>query len=212
MITDTEAASGFGSRPAAPLVLASTSMTRQAILRQAGVPFDAVPPGVDEAVAKASLLAAEAGPRDVADALAELKAVKVGRRTGALTLGCDQTLDLDGELFDKPGSLVEVKGQLKRLRGRTHKLHAAAVLVEAGRPIWREVETASLTMRSFSDSFLDEYLKAAGEAVSGSVGGYHIEGLGLQLFDRVEGDHFAILGLPMTGLLRALRQRRVLQA
>ena len=192
------------------LVLASTSAARQTILRNAGVPFEAMSPGVDETAAKASLLASGAAPREIADGLAELKAIKIGRRTGALTLGCDQTLDLDTELFDKPETLAALRVQLLRLRGRTHKLHAAAVLVEGGEPVWREVKTATLIMRAFSDAFLDDYIATFGEAVQGAVGGYHIEGMGLQLFDRVEGDYFTILGLPMMGLLGALRQRGVI--
>ncbi len=194
-----------------PLTLASTSTTRQALLKNARVAFEAVAPGVDEVAAKASLVAGGASPREIANALAELKAVKVGRRTGRLTLGSDQTLELDGVCLDKPETLVELKAQLLSLRGRVHKLHAAAVLVESGVPVWREVKTASLSMRSFSDAFLDGYLEHVGPGVLGSVGGYHMEGAGLQLFDRVEGEHFVILGLPMLGLLQALRLRGVIQ-
>ena len=200
------------TRIASGLILASTSATRQAILRNAGVPFEAMAPGVDETAAKAALIADEVRPRDIADTLAELKSVKIGRRTNALTLGSDQTLELDGELFDKPETIQAVRDQLVRLRGRTHKLHAAVVLVENSQPVWREVKTAHLTMRAFSDAFLDDYLQSAGEEVLGSVGGYHIEGTGLQLFEKVEGDHFAILGLPMMGLLGVLRQRGVMVA
>ncbi len=192
------------------LILASTSPTRQALLRNAGVPFEVMAPGVDEAAAKAALTTDGATPRDIADALAELKAVKIGRKTGALTLGCDQTLDLDGELLDKPGDEQALRTQLQRLRGRAHKLHSAAVLVEDGAPVWREVKTAKLTMRAFSGAFLDRYIHEAGLSVLGAVGGYHIEGVGLQLFEAVEGEHFTILGLPMLGLLEALRQRGVI--
>lgn len=192
------------------LVLASTSVTRQTLLRNAGVAFDAVAPGVDEPAAKVSLIQAGAGPRDIADALAELKALKVGRRTGGLTLGSDQTLELEGRLFDKPETVEAVKDQLLSLRGRAHALHSAAVLVERGETVWREVKTARLTMRAFSPAFLDDYLGKAGEAVMGSVGGYHLEGLGLQLFERIEGDYFTVLGLPLMGLLDALRLRGVI--
>jgi len=189
------------------LVLASTSPTRRGVLERAGVAYTAISPGVDEEAAKASLRADGISPRDLADALAELKALAGWRRSQAPTLGCDQVLDLYGEGFDKAESLEALRDQLVRLRGKTHKLHAALVLVEDGRPTWREIVTAKLTMRDFSDAFLESYLQAEGEGLLGSVGGYRIEGLGIQLFDRVEGDHFAILGLPLTGLLHALRQR-----
>jgi septum formation protein len=188
-------------------VLASTSPTRRRILAQAGVDHAALSPGVDEEAVKASLRAEGASPRDQADALAELKALAGWRRSNAPTLGCDQVLEFDGEGFDKAANLETLRSQLLRLRGQTHRLHAASVLVEDGRPTWREVKTATLTMRAFSDAFLDHYLATEGEALLGSVGGYRIEGLGIQLFDRVEGDHFAVLGLPLMGLLHALRQR-----
>jgi septum formation protein len=193
-----------------PLILASTSAARRTLLTNAGVTFEARAPGVDEAAARASLIADGVKPREIADALAELKALKVGRTTGRLTLGSDQTLELDGQCFDKPETLDALKTQLLMLRGRSHKLHAAAVLVEEGAPVWRDVQTATLTMRRFSDAFLDKYLEDVDGAVLGCVGGYHIEGLGLQLFDRMEGDYFTVLGLPMWGLLAALRQRGVI--
>ena len=192
------------------LVLASTSVTRQILLRNVGIAFEAMAPGVDEVAVKASLLSQGSNARDIADALAEMKAVKIGRRTGALTLGADQTLELDGRMFDKPGTIEALRRQLLTLRGQVHKLHAAIVLVEDGQPVWREVKTARLTMRAFSDNFLNHYLEIAGEEVLGAVGGYHIEGAGLQLFEKIDGDHFTILGLPMTGLMQALRQKGVL--
>ena len=180
------------------------------MLQAAGVPIRAMASGVDEEAAKASLLAEGAAPREIADALAELKATKIGRRTGELTLGSDQTLDLDGAVLSKAEDLPSLRAQLLRLRGRSHKLHAAAVLVEGGEPVWREVKTATLTMRDFSEGFLDAYLATHGATVMGAVGGYHIEGAGLQLFSKVEGDHTAILGLSMLGLLEALRLRGVI--
>ena len=192
------------------LVLASTSPTRQRLLENAGVPFEAIAPGVDEEAVRQAMSANGTSASDMADALAELKAVKVGRRTSRLTLGSDQTLELDGACLAKPETLEVLKTQILSLRGRVHRLHAAAVLVEQGVSVWREVKTATMTMRDFSSAFLDRYLEAVGRDVMGSVGGYHVEGLGLQLFERIEGDHFAVLGLPMVGLLQQLRQRGVI--
>ncbi len=189
------------------LVLASTSPTRRRVLEAAGIAHTAIAPSVDEDAAKAAFRAEGLSPRDLADALAELKARAGWARSQAPTVGCDQVLEFEGEGFDKAESLSALREQLLRLRGKPHKLHAALVLVEDGAPTWRETVTSTLTMRPFSDAFLDRYLEVEGEALLGSVGGYRIEGMGVQLFDRIEGDHFAILGLPLTGLLRALRQR-----
>lgn len=189
------------------IVLASKSAARAALLSAAGVAFETTGSGVDEDAVKAALLAEGAGPREVADALAEAKAVKVsGRRPGALVVGSDQTLDLDGRLFDKPGSMAEAGERLRELRGRTHKLHSAVVVARDGAPIWREVKTARLTMRPFSDAWLDEYLARGGDALLSSVGAYQLEGEGVQLFSAVEGDYFTILGLPLFGLFDLLRR------
>ncbi len=192
------------------VVLASTSASRKAVLTGAGVTFTARSPGVDEDAAKASLLAEGAGPREVADALAELKAVRVSARAEGLVIGADQTLDLDGALFDKAASLGEARERLKALRGRPHKLHAGVVVAKDGAPIWREVQTATLWMRPFTDDFLEDYLTREGEALLGSVGCYRLEGLGAQLFSRIEGDYFAILGMPLMGLLDLLRRYEAL--
>ena len=191
------------------VILASTSASRRALLQGAGVPFTARSPGVDEDAAKAALLGEGLAPRDIADALAELKAVRI-RAGEVLVIGADQTLDLDGELIDKAASLDEARARLLRLRGRSHKLHAAVVVARAGQPIWREVQTATLWMRPFSDAFLDDYLAREGEALLGSVGCYRLEDIGVQLFSRIEGDYFTILGLPMLGLLDLLRRHGVL--
>ena len=191
------------------VILASTSASRRALLQGAGVTFTSRSPGVDESAAKAALLGEGLGPRDIADALAELKAVRV-RAEGALVIGADQTLDLDGELIDKPESLEEARARLKRLRGRPHKLHAGVVVALDGQPIWREVQSATLWMRPFSDAFLDDYLAREGEGVMSSVGCYRLEHIGVQLFSRIEGDYFTILGLPMLGLLDLLRRYQVL--
>ena len=191
------------------VILASTSASRRALLQGAGVPFTARSPGVDEDAAKAALLGEGLAPRDIADALAELKAVRI-RAGEVLVIGADQTLDLDGELIDKAASLDEARARLLRLRGRSHKLHAAVVVARAGQPIWREVQTATLWMRPFSDAYLDDYLAREGEALLGSVGCYRLEDIGVQLFSRIEGDYFTILGLPMLGLLDLLRRHGVL--
>lgn len=188
------------------IVLASTSVSRAALLTAAGVAFEAVAPGVDEDAAKAALLAEGATPRDVADALAELKAVKVSRSRPGLVLGADQTLELDGALFDKARDLDDARDKLAALRGRTHRLHAASVLARDGAPIWREVKTAKLTMRPFSDAFLAAYLEREAQPALGAVGGYWYEGFGVQLFSAVEGDDATIRGLPLLGLLDVLRR------
>lgn len=190
------------------LVLASTSAARRAMLDAASVPHEAVSAGVDEEAAKAAL--SHLDGRGLADALAELKAVKVSsRRPGDLVLGCDQTLELDdGTLLDKPGE--NLGDQLRLLSGRTHRLHSAVVAAENGQPVWRHVERAKLTMRVLSDSFIADYVALEGAAVEGCVGGYRVEGRGMQLFSRIEGSHFTILGLPLLPLLDWLRVRGVL--
>jgi len=194
------------------VILASKSAARRAVLDGAGVPYEALVAGVDEEAVKASLLAEGAGPRDIADALAELKAIRVSRGRPEFVIGSDQTLDLDGELYDKAESVEAARERLKLLRGKTHKLHSAVVVAKEGTPIWREVVTASLTMRDFSDSFLEAYLVSEGPHALGSVGCYRLEGLGAQLFSKIEGDYFAILGLPLMGLLDLLRRHGELPA
>jgi septum formation protein len=192
------------------LVLASTSAARRAMLTAAGVSFEAITPRVDEAAARDAFRGKGIGARDLADALAELKAMKVARsRPGDLVIGSDQTLELDdGTMLDKPGD--DVAGQLRVLSGRTHRLFSAAVAVEQGQPIWRSVEKATLTMRPLSDAFIADYVARERSFVAGCVGGYRIEGLGAQLFAKIEGSHFAILGLPLLPLLDWLRVRGVL--
>jgi len=194
----------------AKVVLASKSAARRAVLEGAGVPFETAVAGVDEDAVKASLLAEGATPRDVADALAELKAIRISRARPDFVVGADQTLELEGRLYDKAATLEEARERLKALRGKPHKLHSAVVVAKDGAPIWREVVTARLTMRDFSDAFLEDYLAVEGQEALGSVGCYRLEGPGAQLFSRIEGDYFAILGLPLLGLLDLLRQHRVL--
>lgn len=195
------------------LVLASKSAARSQVLAGAGVAFETAGAGVDEAAVKAGLLAEQATPREVADALAELKAIKVSRgRPGALVIGADQTLDLRGQLFDKAETVEEARQRLKLLRGKTHKLHSAVVIARDGEAIWRDIPAARLTMRDFSDDFLEDYLVRKGEQILSSVGCYQLEDEGVQLFSRIDGDYFTILGLPLMGLLDFLRLNGVLRA
>lgn len=193
-----------------PIVLASKSLARRAVLESAGVSIEVADSGVDEDAAKASLKAAGAGPREIAEALAELKAVKVSRGQPAFVIGADQTLEYEGELFDKVETIEAARSRLEMLRGRPHRLHSAVVVARNGEPVWRELDTASLTMRDFSDGFLEDYLAREGRAALGSVGCYRLEGPGAQLFSAIEGDYFAILGLPLLGLLEFLRRNGAL--
>jgi len=194
------------------IILASKSAARTSVLSAAGVPFETQVAGVDEAAVKVALLAEGQGPRGVADALAELKAIRVSRsRPGALVIGADQTLDLDGGLFDKVETMDEARERLQLLRGKTHKLHSAVVVARDGQAIWREVPSAKLTMRNVSDAFIDRYLAARGDDILGSVGCYQLENEGVQLFSRIEGDYFTILGLPLMGLFDFLRLHGALE-
>ena len=194
------------------LVLASTSVSRATLLRNAGVAFEAVAPSVDEAEVKRSLLAEGASPRAIADVLAEMKACQVSRRLpGALVLGSDQTLErADGSMLDKPDGRSGAEAHLRALMGTEHRLHCGAVIAIDGHAVWRVVDTARLTMRFLSNAFITNYLDREGDAVLGSVGAYRLEGLGAQLFSRVVGDHFTILGLPLLPVLDYLRVRGVL--
>jgi septum formation protein len=195
------------------LLLASGSVFRRRMLEAAGISFRVVPADVDEAAIKR--LVPEAGPAALAAILAAEKAKAVSARfPHALVIGADQTLSagLDDELLDKPGSLAEARAQLERLRGKTHQLFSAVALAEGGRAVWWTGDSATLTMRNFSDAFLDAYVARAGENLRHIVGAYEIEGLGIQLFEKVEGDHFTIIGLPLLPLLAELRARGVIQS
>jgi septum formation protein len=190
-----------------PVVLASQSTIRKHLLTAAGVAFEALSPGVDEDAAKAALLAEDWSPRDIADHLAELKAIRISRKLpGALVIGADTTLDLDGALFDKAGDMSSARDKLLALRGKAHRLHSAVVVARDGVPIWRDLSSPRLTVRDFSDAWLDDYLAREGDKLLWSVGCYELEGLGVQLFEKIEGDYFAVLGLPLLGLLDLLRR------
>jgi septum formation protein len=191
------------------LVLASASSARRRVLEGAGVPFVQVPSGADEDRLKATLQARSA--RDMARALALAKALAVSaRRPEAPVLGADQVLEADGRLFAKPRDRTEARAQLERLRGRDHRLVNGLALVQGGRVLWQYDDEARLWMRDFDDAFLESYLADAGPEVLESVGAYRLEGKGAQLFARIEGDFFSILGLPLLPLLEALRREGIL--
>jgi septum formation protein len=188
-----------------PLVLASRSESRRAVLAAAAIPVEVLPADIDERAIEAG--AGMTSPGEIALLLARAKACAVaGKRPGRLVLGADQTLALGERLFAKPADLAGARDQLKSLRGRTHELHSGLVLVRDQAVLFEHCEIARLAMREFSDRFLESYLEAVGLAVTASVGGYQVEGAGIQLFERVEGDHFTILGLPLLALLRCLRR------
>ncbi|QMW22736.1 Maf family protein [Sandaracinobacteroides saxicola] len=195
------------------LILASESASRRAMLLAAGVPVTCVGAQVDEGAIRDSLRAEGRRVRDVADALAEAKAVKVSRRhPGALVLGADSMLAFGDRHIDKAESIAAARDQLRALRGQPHSLVSAAVVALDGVPVWRHVGVARLVMRDFSDAFLEEYVAAEGEALLTTVGGYRLEGLGAQLFSAVEGDYFTVLGLPLLAVLGYLRERGVMAA
>ena len=195
------------------IILASGSEIRQTLLRNANIPFESVLPRVDEEMIKMSLQAEEAHPRDIADALAEAKARKVSQKNpGKLVIGCDQVLDLDGQVLSKPESPEEARAQLKAMRGKTHRLLSAAVIYKDAEPLWRHVGVVRLTMRDFSDAYLDDYVERNWDSIRWSVGAYKIEEEGIRLMARTEGDYFTILGLPMVELVNYLIVRGVLDA
>ena len=197
---------------AAPrIVLASKSPARGALLANAGIAFDAIPSTVDERQVEAPLIAAGRSPAEIAVALAEAKALDVGAAAGdALVIGADQTLDADGRRWVKPESMDEARDQLLTLAGRSHMLQTAVAGVRAGAIRWRYVEAAELTLRPLTPDAVDRYLETVGEAALGSVGAYQVEGPGIQLFERIDGDYFAILGLPLLPVLSWLRKEGAL--
>jgi septum formation protein len=196
--------------PAPRLVLASKSFGRRAMLEHAGVPFEADAANVDEDAIKDSLKAQNASAEQAAETLAELKAIRVaGRYPEALVLGCDSILELDGTWFDKPDDAAAAREHLMALRGKRHRLVSAAVLVRDKTRIWGQADAAELTMRDFSETFLDAYLEKIGDLATASVGAYQIEGPGVQLFSRIDGDPFTIIGMPLLAVLDILRQHGV---
>ena len=198
-----------------PLILASGSAYRRKMLQAAGLAFRIVPTDVDEAALKRGLAAQmpKPAPAAIADALARAKAQSVSvQHPGATVVGADQILAVGDELLDKPGDLAAARAQLERLRGKTHRLFSAVAVAEAGQVLWTHVGEAVLAMRSFTPEFLDRYLAEAGPDLCRIVGAYEIEGPGIQLFERVEGDHFTIIGLPLVPLLAELRTRGVIDA
>jgi septum formation protein len=198
------------SPEAPPVVLASQSVTRRRMLRDAGVPLLTHGPGVDEDEVKAALRAEGASAAEVAEGLAELKARRVSPRYGqTLVIGADQMLDCEGTWFDKPSNRDAARDTLKALSGRTHRLVVSAVVVKDSARLWHQTDAAELTMRPLSDDFIKHYLDAVGDAACHSVGAYQLEGLGAQLFSRVRGDYFTVLGLPLLPLLGFLREHKV---
>ena len=189
------------------IVLASGSQFRKAILMNAGLDIEVVPAQIDERAAEAPLQESGASPGDVALILAEAKAVEVStRKPGALVLGCDQTMSLGDEVFHKPADMEGARRHLLKLSGKTHHLNSAAVLVRDGEVLWRHVGTASLTMRNLDPAFIGRHLARVGPKALLSVGAYQIEGEGIQLFEKIEGDYFTIVGVPLLATLAELRR------
>ncbi len=196
----------------ARIILASGSAIRRQILDGAGLDFEVITRPVDEAAIKDAMLAENARLRDIADALAEAKAMRVSRQEAGLVIGADQIMVMDGILFDKPQSLEEARERLISMRGKKHELIGAVVICENGLPVWRHICRTKLWVREFSDEFLDWYVETEGEALMKSVGAYRFEGPGAQLFEKVEGGFFAILGLDLLPVLDYLRIREVISS
>ncbi len=193
-----------------PVTLASGSASRRALLAAAGVTADAVAPNVDEDSLRTALRTEGVSVRDQAMQLAEMKAIRVSNGRLGLVIGGDQMLALGNDAFDKPATLTEARNHLTRLSGQAHTLETAIVVCEEGRPVWRHLARPKLTMRTLSPEFIDSYVGQCGDTLLSTVGAYQLEGLGAQLFSRIEGDYFSILGLPLLPLLDYLRIRKVL--
>jgi septum formation protein len=192
-----------------PLVLASQSKARQALLANAGIEFESDPADIDERAIQAS--SGLSVPGDIASLLAREKARSVSiRRPTQVVIGADQTLALGARIFNKPAGRAQAAGQLRALAGRGHELHAAVAVARDGKLLFEHVSVARMTVRPLRDAEIENYLNAAGDAVTSSVGGYQLEGLGVHLFERIEGDHFTILGLPLLSLLAFLRSEHLL--
>ena len=196
------------------LILASASQARTSMLKNAGLRFDVQPADIDEAAIRATFDdgTSDAAPSDIAVILAQTKATTISERnTGAQVIGADQILVCDGELHSKPADKTAAREQLLRLRGKTHSLISAVACAKDGRVDWYYEDVVHLTMRNFSNEFLGTYLALAGDAVTASVGAYQIEGPGVQLFSKISGDYFTILGLPLLPLLQYLRTQNIVQ-
>lgn len=188
------------------IILASSSPFRRAMLHNAGVAVSVEPASIDERAVEAAVGDADLTPADLATVLAEAKAVDVSdRNPGALVIGCDQTLSLDGQLLHKPADMEEARRRLLALSGKTHRLDSAVVLARNGEAIWRHAGTALLTMRPLDPAFIGRHLSRIGDKALSSVGAYQVEGEGIQLFEKIDGDHFTIVGLPLLPLLQELR-------
>lgn len=189
------------------IILASASPFRAKMLKDAGVEVTIERPSIDERAVEQAVAGAGLRPDDLAQILAEAKAVDVSQNhPGAFVIGCDQTLSLGEELMHKPADMEDARRRLLKLSGRTHQLNSAVVIAQDGEAIWRHVSVASLTMRDLDPGFVGRHLSAVGDAALSSVGAYQIEGRGIQLFDKIEGDHFTIVGLPLLPLLAKLRE------
>lgn len=190
------------------IILASGSEARRVMLDQAGVVFRMAAPKIDEDSVKASLINQGAGPRDIADALAELKAARIsGQNPDAWVIGSDQVLELDGKLYSKPKDMTEARAQLSALSGKRHKLISAAVILHNGVPEWRHIGEVRLTMRPVSAAYIDDYLSRMGTGILATVGCYKLESEGVRLFSRIEGDYFSVLGMPLVEVLAYLTSR-----
>ncbi|KAB2656870.1 Maf-like protein [Brucella tritici] len=193
------------------LVLASKSPFRSALLKNAGIEFSTASADIDERAVEAPLYETGATPEEVAQVLAEAKALDVSEKNpGAVVIGCDQTLSLGDEIFHKPADMEAARRQLLKFSGKTHQLNSAVVLVKDGKTLWRHVSIARMTMRDLDPGFVGRYLGRVGDVALSSVGAYQVEGPGIQLFEKIEGDYFTIVGLPLLPLLAELRKEKLI--